>query len=87
MNRLSNYKSCGAVDTTITGKMLYLILCDLADQNGEIIVSQRKISDTLHISKATVSRNLRRLRDGGTIKVCPRFHNDGGRTANKYIVL
>ena len=87
MNKLTKHKICGELNTTITGKLLYLILDDLADQNGEIIIPQRKISDALRISKATVSRNLHRLRDGGYIYIDPRYHAEGGgRAANKYIV-
>ena len=86
MNRLSKFKMCGEVDATVTGKLLYLILDELANKNGEVIIPQRKISDALHISKGTVSRNLRRLRDGGYIDVHPQYHSDGGRAANKYVI-
>ena len=84
MNKLSKYKICGEIDTTITGKLLYLILDELANRNGEIVIPQRKLSDALQISKGTVSRNLRRLRNGGYIGIQPQYHSDGGRAANKY---
>jgi len=84
MNNLTKFKICGEVDTTITGKFLYLILHELADPNGEIVIPQKRISDALRISKATVSRNLRRLHDGGYIKIFSRFGTEGGRMANKY---
>ena len=74
MNNLTKYQICGEMDTTICGKTLYLILFELADQNGEVIIPQRRISDALRISKATVSRNLRRLRDGGYIRLYARYH-------------
>ena len=86
MNKLTKFKICGEVNTTITGKLLYLILYELADPNGEIIIPQRRISDALRISKATVSRNLRRLRDGGYIYIDARWNKDGGRSANKYVI-
>ena len=85
MNKLTKYQICGEVNTTITGKMLYLLLYELSDPNGEVIIPQRRISDALRISKATVSRNLRRLRDGGYIRIYARYHTEGGgRAANKY---
>ena len=84
MNKLTKFKLCGEVDTPVTGKLLYLILYELADPNGEVIIPQRRISDALSISKATVSRNLRRLRDSGYITIYSRYHNEGGRAANKY---
>ena len=86
VKRLSKYKLCGEIDTTVIGKLLYLILNELTDDNGEITIPQRRISDTLQISKGTVSRNLRRLRDVGYIDIYPTYHYDGGRAANKYIV-
>ena len=86
MKKLTKYKICGEVDSTITGKLLYLILDELANKNGEITIPQRKISDALRISKGTVSRNLCRLRNGGYIGIHPQYHTDGGRAANKYIV-
>ena len=86
MKKLSKFKLCGEIDTTVTGKLLYLILDELANKNGEIIIQQRKISDAVHITKGTISRNLRRLRDGGYIDIYPTYHSDGGRAANKYIV-
>ncbi|MDR0294500.1 MAG: MarR family transcriptional regulator [Oscillospiraceae bacterium] len=86
MKKLSKYKICGEVDSTVTGKLLYLILDELANKSGEVTIPQKKISDALHISKGAVSRNLRRLRDSGYIDVHPQYHNDGGRAANKYIV-
>ena len=84
MNKLSKFKIYGEIDTTVTGKLLYLVLDELVNRNGEIIIPQRKICDALQISKGTVSRNLRRLRDGGYIDIQPQYHSDGGRTANKY---
>ena len=86
MKKLSKFKPCGDIDTTISGKLLFLILDELANKNGEIVISQRKISDVLKINKSTVRRNLRRLQNGGYIDIYPTYHSDGGRAANKYIV-
>jgi DNA-binding MarR family transcriptional regulator len=86
MNKLSKFKLCGEVKATATGKLLYLLLVEIANRNGEIEIPQRRISNALHISRSTVSRNLRRLRDGGYIDVYPQYHSDGGRATNKYVV-
>ena len=87
MNRLSKYKICGEVKANSTGKLLYLILDELANKNGEVIIPQRKISDALQIAKSTVSRNLRKLKDGGYIEIVPQYRtDDGGRASNKYII-
>ena len=85
-DKMTKYRFCGNIETTVSGKLMYLILTDLSNRNGEITIPQRRISEALGISKGTVSRNLRRLRDGGYIDVHPTFHSDGGRAANKYIV-
>jgi DNA-binding HxlR family transcriptional regulator len=86
VNKLSKYKICGDVETTLTGKILYLILNDLSNRNGEVTIPQRKISEALKISKQAVSRNLHRLERVGAITIIPTYHSDGGRAANKYIV-
>ena len=86
VNNLTKYKICGEVNTTITGKLLYLILGELSDHNGEVVIPQKKISDALRISRGTVSRNLRRLRYCGYIDIQPQYHSDGGRAANKYLM-
>ena len=42
VRKLSRYKVCGGVDSTVTGKLLYLILYEIANKNGEIIIPQKK---------------------------------------------
>ena len=86
MNRLSKFRPCGATESTVTGKLLYFMLNEIVNRNGEIIISQRKISGTLGISRSAVSRNLRRLEKSGAIIVVAQYHSDGGRAANKYIL-
>ena len=87
MNRLNKFKICGEVKANITGKLLYLILDDLADGSGETVIPQRKISNALHIAKKTVSRNLRKLCAEGYIEIVPQYRtDDGGRSSNKYII-
>ena len=87
MNKLTKFKICGEVDTPITGKLIYLVLSELANRNGEIVIPQRKLRDTLNISKSAVRRNLHRLRDSGYIAIQAQFRSDdGGRSANKYVI-
>ena len=86
MNKLSRFMVCGMIDVTITGKLLYLMLDELSGENGETVISQRKICDALHISRSAVSRNLRRLQSAGAIRIIPAYHGDGGRAANNYVV-
>jgi DNA-binding MarR family transcriptional regulator len=77
----------GELEAAPSGKLLYLLLTDTADADGVIIISQKKISTALGISKGTVSRNLRKLKKCGYIDIVPTFHDDGGRAANKYYVF
>jgi len=86
MQNLSKYRLCGTMDTTPSGKLLFLIMLDIIDTDNSVMIPQRRISEVLGISKGTVSRNLRKLRDNGYINVIPQYHNDGGRAANKYIL-
>ncbi|HCC34799.1 MAG TPA: hypothetical protein DEQ02_03875 [Ruminococcaceae bacterium] len=86
MNNMTKYQHLRTLDTSVSGRLLYLILMDITDTNGAVIIPQRRISDATGLSKGTVSRNLRRLRDEGYISVVPQYHSDGGRAANKYVI-
>ncbi len=86
MNKMAKYKPFGEVDTSISGKLLYLILMDITDENNVVTIPQRRISESLRIAKSTVSRNLRRLRDAGYIEVVAQYDDYGGRAPNKYIL-
>lgn len=86
MNKMTKYKLCGEVNTSISGKLLYLILTDITDENDAVIIPQRRISEALQITKSTVSRNLRKLRDAGYIEVVAQYNDYGGRAPNKYIL-
>ena len=85
-DKMIKYHFCGNIGTTVSGKLMYLILTDISNRNGEITIPQRRISEALGISKGTVNRNLRKLQNSGYIDVLPQYHSDGGRSANKYIV-
>ena len=84
--KLSKLKIYGSVNTTVTGKLLYLVLDKLAGRHGEIIISQRNISAGLNISRSAIKRNLRRLESLGALRIVPMYNKDGGRSANKYII-
>jgi hypothetical protein len=86
MNNMAKYQHLRTLDTTVSGRLLYLILMDITDTNGAVIIPQRRISEAIGLTKGTVSRNLRKLRDSGYIGVIPQYHSDGGRAANKYII-
>ena len=80
------YRLAGNLDTTITGKYLYTLLCDLSGKKGRIQISIRVMSETLNISRTAVSKNLHRLEDGGYIKIRNISDSDGTRKANEYTI-
>jgi DNA-binding MarR family transcriptional regulator len=86
MNSFAKYRLAGELDATVSGKLLYLVLLDIADADNAITIPQRRVSEAIGLTKGTVSRNLRKLRDSGYIDVIPQYHNDGGRAANKYVI-
>ena len=86
MNQLARYKVCGEISTSISGKLLFLILMDITDENNAVAIPQRRISESLKITKSTVSRNLRKLRDAGYIEIVAQYNDYGGRAPNKYIL-
>jgi DNA-binding MarR family transcriptional regulator len=86
MNKYTKFRLVGELETTISGKLLYLVLLDVIDEDNKIIIPQKKISEALGISRTTVSRNLRRLNNRGYIDIIPQFNEYGGQMPNKYIV-
>jgi len=83
----SKFKSCGAINTTPAGKLIFLFLNELTFWESDgVIISQRVIANALHLSKSAIRRNLHRLAELGVISIIPTYYEDGGRTANKYIV-
>ena len=86
MNKYSKYKTIGELETTISGKLLFLLLSDIIDENNKIVIPQKKVSEALGISRSTVSKNLRKLSRRGYIDIIPTFNECGGQMPNKYIV-
>ncbi len=86
MNNMTKYQHLRTLKTSVSGRLLYLILMDITDTNGAVSIPQRRISHATGLAKSTVGRALRRLRDDGYIYVVSQHHSDGGRAANKYIL-
>ena len=83
----TKYRLARQIDSTISGKLLYLFLLDIVDSQSKVQLSQRRISEALGISQTTVWRNFHRLKRGGYIDIVPQYHDDGGRAANQFVVL
>ena len=86
MNKYTKFKLVGELETTISGKLLYLVLLDVIDEDNKIVIPQKRISEALGINKNTVSRNMRRLERIGAVRIIPTFNEYGGQMPNKYIV-
>ncbi|MGI6189937.1 MAG: hypothetical protein ACOYI1_09500 [Caldicoprobacteraceae bacterium] len=80
------YKGIGALNVPPNGKLIYCLLSGYAEENGEIQIPVRTISQNLKISRRAVTFNLHCLEKAGHIRIVPQYHSDGGRAANKYIV-
>jgi len=87
MSNLSKYRQAGELETTITAKLLYLVLEDTVDEDGKVILAQRRVSDTLGISRSTISKNFRKLYRRGYIDIVPQFNEYGGRLPNRYQMI
>lgn len=86
MNNMAKYQHLRTLKTSVSGRLLYLILMDITDTDDAVVIPQRRISNATGLAKSTVGRNLRRLRDEGYVSVVPQYHSDNGRAANKYIL-
>jgi DNA-binding MarR family transcriptional regulator len=87
MNKYMKFKIIGELEATISGKLLFLLLLDIIDEENKITIPQRKISEALGISRKTVSKNLRKLGKQGYIGIIPTFNECGGRMPNEYTVM
>jgi len=85
MNKLENYRPCGAVRPA-TAKLLLLMLRDITDERDQIIIPQRRIAEAIGMSRSAVGRNLRRLERAEAISIEPLYSEYGGRLPNKYIL-
>ena len=85
-DEIRKYKLAGSVKGTITSKLIYTMLNDLADINGEVQISITRMSKTLKISERAIRRSLKALEDKGYIKIQNMYQSDGGNAANKYII-
>lgn len=83
----TKYRLAGQIDSTVSGKLLYLMLLDTVGHKNAVQLSQRRIAETLGISKGTVGKNIHRLKRNGYIEILPQYHDDGGRAANQFVVL
>lgn len=81
------YKMAGSLETTITGKYLYTLLCDYAGTTGRIRISINRISKLLNISRTAVRKNLHRLESSGYIRIHSKSDEDGTRRANVYEIV
>jgi DNA-binding MarR family transcriptional regulator len=86
MNGFNKYRQCGELETTISGKLLYLMLSDIVDGEDKIIIPQKRIGEALGITRNTVSRNMHRLERIGKVRIVPTFNEYGGRMPNQYYV-
>ena len=59
MQNLSKYRLSGTMDTTPSGKLLFMILMDIIDTDNAVIIPQRRISETLGLSKSTDRKSTR----------------------------
>lgn len=80
----TKYYLAGIINTTPSAKLIYLLLSELCDQNGEVIIPIRKISEALNLARDTVSSNLMRLERSGYIIITEQYNEYGGRAPNKY---
>lgn len=85
-DRINEFKVAGEIKTTVSAKMIYMLLSKLADREGVVQISQKRLSKILGLHKTTICKNLWRLEKSGYIYIRNRYTEDGGRLANEYIV-
>ena len=56
MNKYTKFNLVGELETTMSGKLLYLVLLDLIDEDDKVIIPQKKISETAQKAPQKVAR-------------------------------
>lgn len=70
--------------SSVHEKMIYLILCSYAGQDGLAFPSHQTLADAVPCSKTTVKTCLQTLVEKGRIEKAERFDRHGGQTSNGY---
>ena len=83
---INEFKIAGKIKSTVSAKMIYMLLSEIADGEGVVKISQKKLRKILGLHKTTVRKNLWRLEKRDYIYIRSRYTEDGGRLANEYIV-
>ena len=87
MNELSKYKLCSRMKTTPAGKLLYLYLLDAVNEESMVTIPVKRLALLVGLSCSAVSRNLHRLKRIDLLDIQPQYSEDGGRKANRYLIL
>ena len=87
MKDITKYRLCGLMYAGSTSKLIYLLLLDIAGMDHKVIITQKRISEMLGVSKKTVTKNLQKLRDEGYIDIYPKYNEYYGRIANEYVII
>lgn len=85
MRDTTRYRLCARLKTPPSAKLLYCYLLDVSD-NGGIVMSVKNIAAAVGLSRSAAGLSLHRLKRLDMIEILPRYNEDGGRLANKYIV-
>ena len=65
-------------------KVVYIYLCDRANNEGSCFPSHRKIAKDLGLSVSTVKRAIQDLEQAEAIEKTARVHKKNGRRSNLY---
>lgn len=85
MNDTVKYKLCAGMKTPPSAKLIYCYLLDIAEKNS-VVLPVKRIAKAVGLSRSAAGRSLHRLKRLDMIDILPRYNEDGGRQANKYIV-
>lgn len=67
-------------------KFLLLTLALLADDKGNVVVSQQQLAGLTGQSRGAIAKYLPELEKNGYITRVPRYYEDGGRAADLYVL-
>ena len=72
--------------TATQAKVMYGVIGYVGQESGVCWPSVNKIADSIKLSRRTVQRELKRLRDMGSVEILARSRDNGSQTSNLYKV-
>ena len=85
MRDMTKYRLCAGLPAPPAAKLIYCYLVEYGD-HGSMILPVKRLAKAVGLSRTATARNLHRLERLNLLAIRPRYAEDGGRLANRYLL-